>query len=385
MANLGDEQAPLEGAPAAAPPAAAESRRLSEILSEVFAEQERVAPLQMQLQQIGFFRKELRHMVSVVEQAPVTGWTAEARSALEGVLDAASDLYDALTSRHALPSFSMRRSVEMPFDEAGLGVALDDEGPGPADMNPEALQLAIEGLRDEVQVIRESLLDNTALVDVLERSPDFMREMARGEFIDFCSVLKDLVDGCLATLARIPSDDRPAAPAARPERPPRPAVAPAPAAVAPAPAAVAPAPAAVAPAPAVLAPAVAPPPAAPSLGSINPGPVVPAASPQSSAAAEASDAPTGAEYQHRSEEEAVRQLQDFFEGNSPEGTLLKAEEREFTRMVAEIVGVICPGVTFTAADLATRIRVLRDTFGVRKRLRNMLTLREFKSFFGATR
>jgi hypothetical protein len=364
MARLGDEQAPLEGAPAAAPPAAAESRRLSEILSEVFAEQERVAPLQMQLQQIGFFRKELRHMVSVVEQAPVTGWTAEARSALEGVLDAASDLYDALVSRHALPSFSMRRSVEMPFDEAGLGVALDDEGPGPADMNPEALQLAIEGLRDEVQVIRESLLDNTALVDVLERSPDFMREMARGEFIDFCSLLKELVDGCLATLARIPSDDRPAAPAAHPERPPRPAVAPAPAAVA---------------------PAVAPLPAAPSPVAINPAHVVPAASPQSSAAAAASDAPTGAEYQHRSEEEAVRQLQDFFEGNSPEGTLLKAEEREFTRMVAEIVGVICPGVTFTAADLATRIRVLRDTLGVRKRLRNTLTLREFKSFFGVMR
>jgi hypothetical protein len=369
MARLGDEQAPLEGAPASTPPATAESRRLSEILSDVFAEQERVAPLEMQLQQIGFFRKELRHMVSVVEQAPVTGWTAEARAALEGVLDTASDLHDVLVSRHALPSFSVKRSVEMPFDEAGLGVSLDDEGRESANMSPEALQLAIEGLRDEVQVIRESLGDNTALVEVLERSPDFMREMARGEFIDFCSVLKELVDGCLATLARIPSDDRPAASIARPERPSRPAVAPVPAAVA----------------PAVVARAVAPPLAAPPPIAFTPAPVVPAAPAPPPTAAAISDVPTGAEYQHRSEEEAVRQLQEFFESNSPEGTLLKAQDREFARMVAEIVVVICPGGTFTAADLATRIKVLRDTFGVRKRLRNKLTLREFKSFFGVTR
>lgn len=364
MARLGDEQAPLEGAPASTPPATAESRRLSEILSDVFAEQERVAPLEMQLQQIGFFRKELRHMVSVVEQAPVTGWTVEARSALEGVLDTASDLHDVLVSRHALPSFSVKRSVEMPFEEAGLGVSLDDEGRDSANMSPEALQLAIEGLRDEVQVIRESLGDNAALVDILDRSPDFMREMARGEFIEFCSVLKELVDGCLATLARIPSDDRPATPVARPERLPRPAVAPVPVAVA---------------------PAVAPPLAGPLPADFKQAPAVPPAPAPPPAGAATQDAPTGMEYQHRSEEEAVRQLQEFFESNSPEGTLLKAQEREFTRMVAEIVVVICPGVTFTAADLATRIKVLRDTFGVRKRLRNTLTLREFKSFFGVTR
>ena len=78
----------------------------------------------------------------------------------------------------------------------------------------------------------------------------------------------------------------------------------------------------------------------------------------------------------------MRELQTFFNDNSPEGTLLKAQEIDFTRLVAQIVGVVCAGVTFTPNDLATRIRVLRDTFAVRKRLNNMLTVREFKSFFG---
>jgi hypothetical protein len=364
---VGDGQPPQQGATPETAPAAGDSRRLSDILSDVFAEQERVAPLEMQMQQLGFFRKELRHMVGVVEEAPMTGWSVEARSALEGVLDMASDLHDALVSRHALPSFSVRHSVEMPFDEAGLGVALDDEGLRSEGMSPEALQLAVEGLRDEVQVIRESLMGNTALVEVLEHSPDFMREMARGEFIDFCSALKELVDGCLATLSRIPHDEADAAIAPAPVRP----FAPAPAAAAPArpasvPAALAVAPPAVAP-PAVAPPAVAPP-AAPPLA-LEPPPAE----------------PTGPDYQHRSEEEAVHDLQEFFNNNSPEGTLLQVDEREFTRRVAQIVGVICAGVTFTPAVLATRIRVLRDTFGVRKRLNNTLTLREFKSFFGMTR
>lgn len=373
MAPFGDEQPPRENVGADPAPVASDNRRLSDILSGVFAEQERVAPLEMQLQQLGFFRKELRHMVNVVEQAPRAGWTTEARAALEGVLDTASDLRDALASRYALPDFSVSASADMPIDEAGLGVALDEEGLGADGGNPEALQLTVEGLRDEIQVIRESLVDNASLVDVLERSPDFMREMARGELIQFCSVLKELIDGCLAALARILADAGPAP--ARHERPPQPAVEP------PRPAVV----------PVTRPTPAAPTPAAPSAARPSmpePRPVAtPVAAPAPPPAPESMTeaAPAGAEYQHRTEEEAVEQLQEFFEANSPEGTLLKAQERDFTRMVAEIVAVVCAGVTFTPAALATRIKVLRDTFAVRKRLRNKLTLREFKSFFGVTR
>jgi hypothetical protein len=272
----------------------------------------------------------------------------------------------------------------MPLDEAGLGVALDEEGPGSEGMSPEALQLAIEGLRDEIEVIRESLMGNTALMDVLERSPDFMREMARGEFMDFCSALKELVDGCLATLARIPHDEAAAAVAPSPARTPaQPPPAPPPAWPASVPAAPAVAPTAV--------PAPAPPPVSaprPAMSAPWPAPSAPpvaAAVPPPPAPEPPPAEVTGPDYQHRSEEEAVHDLQEFFNTNSPEGTLVKADDREFTRMVAQIVGVICVGITFTPADLATRIRVLRDTFGVRKRLNNKLTLREFKSFFGMTR
>jgi hypothetical protein len=355
MAPFGDEQSPRAHATPDPTPAASENRRLSEILSDVFAEQERVAPLEMQLQQIGFFRKELHHMVNVVEQAPRAGWTVEARSALEGVLDTASDLRDALAARYTLPSFSVSASADMPLEETGLGEALEEEGLAAEGTGPEALQLAVEGLRDEIQVIRESLIDNASLADVLERSPDFMREMARGEFIEFCSVLKELVDSCLAALARVPADAGPAPP------PPSTTASP------------------VWPTPAPMPPVV--PSASPPAASA-PAATAPPASP---AAAPAAETPTGADYQHRTDEEAVQQLQEFFDANSPEGTLLKAQEREFTRMVAEIVGVVCAGVTFTPQDLAMRIKVLRDTFAVRKRLHNKLTVREFKSFFGLTR
>jgi hypothetical protein len=74
---VGDGQPPQQGSTPETAAGAGESRRLSDILSDVFAEQERVAPVEMQMQQLGFFRKELRHMVGIVEAAPMTGWSAE--------------------------------------------------------------------------------------------------------------------------------------------------------------------------------------------------------------------------------------------------------------------------------------------------------------------
>ena len=87
---------------------------------------------------------------------------------------------------------------------------------------------------------------------------------------------------------------------------------------------------------------------------------------------------------HRTEEEAVRFLQEFFNGHSPEGALLRADEPEFGRMVRQLLGIVCPGVAFDETKVAARMKALRDTFALRKKLRNALTLREFKAFFGVT-
>jgi hypothetical protein len=54
-------------------------------------------------------------------------------------------------------------------------------------------------------------------------------------------------------------------------------------------------------------------------------------------------------------------------------------------MVAAALVRVCPGVTVKGAELTARIKVLKDTFALRKKLRNTLTLREFRSLFGAAR
>ncbi len=83
-----------------------------------------------------------------------------------------------------------------------------------------------------------------------------------------------------------------------------------------------------------------------------------------------------------SDEESVRALQEYFNANTSEGALPKAQEPEFAGLVAETLVRVCPGVTITGADLAARIKVLKDTFALRKKLKNTLTLREFRSLFG---
>jgi len=457
-----------------APPAA--DARLSDLLSSVFAEHEQEEAHDRLLQQLAFFRRSLRHMVVFLEQTTDLGHSAEARSTLEAVLDSISDLHDRLVATYELlPSSVAPATPEMPFEEAGLGGALEDEPTPERETRLETLHLELEGLCDEVQAIREGLVDDPALKGLLDQLGGPPREKAVGELREMCVCLNELVERCVEMLAKIPGAEEaappdgfgaeapvPAAPPpsifppiqlaplapttpsvplpqaplvpsggkARPSPPlgaetlppagaMRASVSPAPSAPrASFPAPVAPVasppfsgaqtlPPLGAPAPSVDAPfpfaPVAPGGPSPFSGAQT---LPPAGAPVSSPAASATPAPepTGLELArgapdlgpgpsqeppgpdgaHQSEEEAVHHLQSFFNDHSPEGTLLRADEPEFARMVRQLLAIVCPEAELSDSKLGMRTKALRDTFALRKKLHNRLTLTEFKAFFGVT-
>jgi hypothetical protein len=53
-------------------------------------------------------------------------------------------------------------------------------------------------------------------------------------------------------------------------------------------------------------------------------------------------------------------------------------------MVASALVRVCPGVKVSGADLTARIKILKHTFSLRKKLGNTLSLLEFRSLFGPT-
>lgn len=127
----------------------------------------------------------------------------------------------------------------------------------------------------------------------------------------------------------------------------------------------------------MAAPPVAPPPAAPAPAEATglavarePGPldVFP-------------EAPPAPDYEHLSEEEAVRQLQRFYDEHSGDSGLARGDEQELERMARQLVGLVCQGYAFSATDFAARLKRLKETFALRKRLHNAITLTEFKAYF----
>jgi hypothetical protein len=321
--------------------------RLADILSPTFSEEERAQVHELGLQQLGFFRKELRRMVAFVSDTPDLGRTPGVRDVLVAVLDNVSDLHQELLARFQLPALDVQRSVEMPFDEVGIGTSIDDEDTGPS-MSLETLSASLAGLQDGVLVIRESLLGSEAVADLLANGQDFMREMARGELLELATTLKELVDAVVETLAMLPPESTEAPALTPPPGPPRQE-----------------------PTPATHVGILLPPdevsvPRAPAAA------ILPARDPVS---------PNGAT---ASGERVVKELQDFFNDHSPEGSLVRDAEAAFARMVGAALVRVCQGVSVTGADLTARIKILKDTFAMRKKLRNTLTLREFRSLFGAT-
>jgi hypothetical protein len=219
------------------------------------------------------------------------------------------------------------QSADQPFEEAGIGGLVEDEDTGPV-TSPLMLASNLQALDEQVVVVRESLIANETLADLFARGEDFLRAMAAGELLELTSTLKELTDRCLELISMLPPTEEPAPAAA------------------------------------------APPPAYPR-------------SP-TSVLVPSEKAPAG-EGAADSGEQSVRALQDFFNRNSPEGAFLKDREGEFAQMVAAALVSVCPEVTVSGAELAARIKVLKDTFALRKKLKNTLTLREFKAFFGAPR
>lgn len=357
---------------------------LGDILSSVLAEQERTETYELTLQQLAFFRKELRRMVAFLADTPGLGRTFGVRVILENVLDTATDLHHELLAKYELPSLAVARTVEMPIDEAGIGTSIEDEDTGPS-TSVETLAASLEGLKDGVLVIRETLIASECVAELLATAPDFMREMARGELFDLSTTLSELIDKTLELVSMMPPETAHNAP---PEhaptlRAPRAPVAPSP--------------------PATLdsvvgvggpaqnlsfeteaTPFKAPPkPRGPVSVLLPPEDGVVARAPSAvQLPTHEPPAPSGPEV---SGEESVRTLQEYFNANTPEGALLKAQEPEFARLVAETLVRVCPGVTVSRADLTARIKVLKDTFALRKKLRNTLTLREFRSLFGVKR
>jgi len=290
-------------------------------------------------------------MVAFVSDTPDLGRTPGVRDVLVAVLDNVSDLHHALLARFQLPALDVQRSVEIPFDEVGIGASIDDEDTGPS-MSLETLSASLAGLQDGVLVIRESLLGSEAVDDLLANGQDFMREMARGELLDLATTLKELVDAVVETLAMLPPESTEApTPARTPTPPPRPQRQ--------------------KPTPAthvgiLMPPEEIPVPRAPAAAILPPREPI---SPDDAVA---------------SGERVVKELQEFFNDHSPEGTLVRDAEAAFARMVGAALVRVCQGVSVTGADLTARIKILKDTFAMRKKLRNTLTLREFRSLFGAT-
>ncbi len=316
---------------------------------------------ELALQQMAFFRRELRRGVEFLSDTPGLARTPGVRRVLESVLDTATDLNDALLSKFALPSLAVAQSAEPVFEEAGIGRPIEDEDTGPV-TSPEMLAGNLQALQEQVVVVRESLVDNESLADLFARGEDFLRAMAGGELLELASTLKELLDKCgeLISMMPVPEDDDAAARTAAEMA-------------------------------ARLAPPVAPrPPAAvphpPAAMLVYPeGPAVVAPRPPSVVLLPTEEPAVAQAPTPSSGETLVRSLQDFFNQNSPEGALLKACEPEFARMVAGALVSVCPEVTVSGAELAARIKVLKDTFALRKKLSNTLTLREFKAFFGAPR
>ncbi len=383
------------------PPApVGESRSLTEILKSVIAEREREVALALPIQQLLFFHNELQHMASLLKTTPGAGRIVGAQGVLESILDTISEFSDFIVNRFGVTQRSVTEATSQPM-EASVAVPWD-AFPGEAEREAYLLRLQIdlEAILDELRTIRESLAGNEMLLDLLSQGEAGNAGIVKETMLGIYATLAEILQECIKALSEIPAveapeEEAPALPqpaaVARPPAvaapaqpaPPSPASAPAPPASTSemfATATVPAGPRTAVPPPAASAPTEGrPAPSAPGQGEATGLDVVPGRG------AEAEELPQEPDTTHRSEDEAIRFLQDFFNQNSPEGFLMKSQEHEFERMTRQLLVVVCSGVTFSDTDFATRSRRLRDTFTLRKKLHNTLTLNEFKAYFRQTR
>jgi hypothetical protein len=397
---------PLGAAPAgatirAAPvqPPTAEERPLGEILAPIVAEHERELASEKSLRQLESISAGLERLLPHLRAAPSAWRHLGAQDVIQAIVDAVADLTTPINDLWPTPPIDVHPPG---FDEAGLGEVIEASADGEAVADTTKLEVELEGVLFELRAMREMLIDGGVLAELGAEANERVRAAVGSEMARLCSRLATLVQQAIEVLSYMPADEAgtedggpapaveapagtaatptlpwpevpapPAEPAAAPEEAERtaPSAAPWPVGIlgAAEPEAAA--------APAL--PGAPPPPAtqetglalAPVEGSAGEPIVVQAPEPQPP------------DYEHRSEEEALRYLQSFFNENSPEGALLKSSEEEFVRMVRRLLTIVFPDVDLSESEMARRLRQLKDTFALRKKLRNTLTLPEFKAYF----
>ncbi|MBN2371278.1 MAG: hypothetical protein JXO72_12410 [Vicinamibacteria bacterium] len=351
---------PRGHASASNPPAPVPDRRLVDILSSAIAEHEQEMITHGEIERLRFFRRTLGRLSAML--APATSIFhrhPEARGRLQSIIDAASALRALFTERcpffaNAADGASQDRIENEGEAAPSLAQRLADD---PADESA-TLDMELEGVLFEVAGMRDVLSRDHALATLFRMETGSICEAVRQELRGINVALAAL----LQTLTE--SIGLPSSPAAQPAATMRTPHIP-------------------------VAPQTARPPASapPWASQTTPPPSTPVASEATGLALSMSDEnlSNSSSVAYRSEEEGIKALQAFFESNSPEGVLLKTSEGEFADLVGRLLHYICPEIAFSQNDMTIRLRQLKDTLALRKKLHNNLTLAEFKAYFRKTR
>jgi hypothetical protein len=375
--------------PSSNPPAPPSDKRLVDILSSAIAEHDQEMITHGEIERLQFFRRTLQRLSAMMAPASeVFQRHSKARGRFQSIVDATSALRALFVER--CPQFvnTADDSSQLRFDDEGATTLTlmqrlladnSDEG--------ETLDMELDGVLFEVAGMRDVLSRDHALAALLQMDMGSISDTVRQELSGINVALTRLLQSLTEALGL------PAAPLTAPRAPARPAAAQFPGVpVAPQPSATPRPDLGRAPFTAPAAPASMPP-IPPWAPQSTPLPVTPAPAIASEAtglvlSAADDDFPVKSsepDVAHRSEEEGIKALQAFFESHSPEGTLLKAHDEEFANLVGRLLRYICPETTFSQNDMTIRLRQLKDTLALRKKLHNTMTLAEFKAYFRKTR
>jgi hypothetical protein len=374
---------------------------LGEILKKVLQAREQEETRDAHLQRLEFFNRQLTHLTCFLQMTPHAPMAEGARRTLESVLAAISDLNRFLVAECAVSEASPARAAgDESLDEAGLGeLVVDEELTDPETLRN--IELDLDGMLDEVRTIRAELADDRAWLELLKSGGEETASALRARLNETCARANELLRECQDALSRVPLHDEegladllpPLAELPGPISP-EPMGQAAPARPEPATSAWA-APARAAPQqapPERAAPQQAPPERAAPQQAPQQAPSERAAPQQAPLERAASQqAPQQAPEQAPSEpaaseedidpEEELRGLQEYFNANSPAGTLLDARAAEFDARLTKLLRLAAPESKLSESTFELRARQLKSTLGLRKKLHNRLTLPEFQGFF----
>jgi hypothetical protein len=401
---------------------------LGDILAKVLESRDQDEYRDRHLQRLAFFNRQLAHLTCFLQMTPNVPMAPGARRTLESVLSAITELTGFLAAECAVsqspPSLSQANAS---LDEAGLGELVVDE----ALSDPEALktiELDLDGMRDEVLTIQGELAEDRAWLKLLRSGEEATSEALRARLTETYTRASELLRECQDVLSRVPlHDDRlvddlaaaeagpddevepfaldldgPVPPLSAPSPTTRPPAPPTrdgegfsvgnlePKVPAPRPAPASSPPSAL---PAVPMPLPALPPLADVLGfsfgdvepkapPARPVPPAPAVAPPPTPTGPSPRVEVAPEAKAASDpEEELRSLQKFFNDNSPAGSLTEACDAEFRSRVGNVLRLSSLASSLSESALDLRMRQLKSTLGLRKKLSNRMTLPELLGFF----